>query len=376
MSDLKPLVLSIDDNHANQALIKQGLGDDYQVYFELNAQDGLVRAIETAPDIILLDVNLPDIDGFEVCKNIRLQEELKETPVLFISALTSLEDRLHGYKVGGDDYICKPINIDELHSKIEVNLANKQKKNALKEQLKYASETAMTAMTTNGETGQVLNYIVDSYQSETCEDLAILTFTFLQSFGLNSCIQLRTHQGRHNYSCKGQLKPLEIELLTQAEFSDRIIHLGNKSIFNTAHVSLLIKNMPIENQDLYGRLNDHIAIALKGSNEWVATYRLKECENSTREVKVSNSISLLRDELRDIDISFSNYGHEIRHLVDNLIIELEQDMIAVGLTEDQEERLLSIIKDNRTRIEDLQDMSDEMERRLLRLENSFIEATH
>ncbi len=376
MSDAKPRILSIDDNHANQALIKQGLGDNYQVVFGLNGQDGITQAIEWVPDIVLLDVNLPDMDGFEVCKKMRTQPELQEVPVLFISALTSLEDRLHGYKVGGDDYICKPINIDELHSKIDVNLTNKQKTTSLQAQLQSVSETAMTAMTTNGETGQVLNFIVDTYQCSRCEELALLTFRFLQGFGLNSCIQLRAHQGRYNYSCKGRLKPLEVELLTQAEYADRIVHFGNKSIFNMSHVSLLIKNMPVDNEELYGRLNDHIAIALKGINEWVNTYRLKESECVSREVKVTHSLSLLRDELRDIDISFSNFGHEMRHLVDNLIVELEQDMIAVGLTEAQEERLLAIIKENRTRIEDIQDLSDEMEQRLLRLENSFIEATH
>ena len=376
MSEQKPRVLSIDDNHANQALIGQGFGSKYQIDFEMNAEEGISRAIETLPDLILLDVNLPDIDGFEVCKKIRLIDELKTVPVLFISALTSLDDRLQGYKAGGDDYICKPINIDELRLKIEVNLASKQKASSLQAQLKSASETAMTAMTTNGETGLVLNYIIDSYQCGTCEELAVLTFNYLNSFGLNSCTQFRTQQGRHNYSCKGQLKPLEVELLTEAEYSDRIVHFGNKSIFNTAHASLLIKNMPVDNQDLYGRINDHIAIALKGTNEWVNTYRLKECEASSREEKVSNSISLLRDELRDIDISFNNYGHEMKQLVDNLIVELEQDMIAVGLTEGQEERLIGIIKDNRNRIDDMQDLSDEMEQRLLRLENSFIEATH
>ncbi len=376
MSNAKPQLLSIDDNQANQALIRQGFGNKYQIDFEMNAEDGIARAVDTVPELILLDVNLPDIDGFEVCKQIRLKDDLKSVPVLFISALTSLGDRLQGYKAGGDDYICKPINIDELHSKIEVNLANKQKANSLQAQLKSASETAMTAMTTNGETGLVLNYIIDSYQCGTCEELAVLTFNYLNSFGLNSCIQLRTQQGRHNYSCKGQLKPLEVELLTEAEYSDRIVHFGNKSIFNTSNASLLIKNMPTDNQDLYGRLNDHIAIALKGTNEWVNTYRLKESEASSREVKVSNSISLLRDELRDIDISFNNYGNEMKQLVDSLIVELEQDMIAVGLTDTQEERLMGIIKDNRNRIDDMQDLSDEMEQRLLRLENSFIEATH
>ena len=70
MGNSKPRLLSIDDNQANQALIKQGLGNKYQIDFEMNAEDGIARAVDTIPELILLDVNLPDIDGFEACKQL------------------------------------------------------------------------------------------------------------------------------------------------------------------------------------------------------------------------------------------------------------------------------------------------------------------
>ncbi|NIR93339.1 MAG: response regulator transcription factor, partial [Gammaproteobacteria bacterium] len=71
------------------------------------------------PDIILLDIMLPGIDGYEVCKNIKADGEFHNTPIVMLSAKTSLDDRLKGYEVGADDYFTKPFDHDELVAKLD-----------------------------------------------------------------------------------------------------------------------------------------------------------------------------------------------------------------------------------------------------------------
>lgn len=72
------------------------------------------------PDLIIVDIIMPDIDGYEFCKWVRSQPRLKMVPVIFVTALTSLEDKLTGLRVGGDDYITKPFEMKELLARAQV----------------------------------------------------------------------------------------------------------------------------------------------------------------------------------------------------------------------------------------------------------------
>ncbi len=116
----KSKILAIDDNGVNTMILKELLDDDYNIKIANSGHEGLEMASQIRPDIILLDIMMPEIDGFEVCRKIRQNPELKYTKIIFVSAKTVLEDRLKGYEAGGDDYITKPFNNDELLAKVRV----------------------------------------------------------------------------------------------------------------------------------------------------------------------------------------------------------------------------------------------------------------
>lgn len=90
-------------------------------YETLTALDGAsaIRMAQRQPDIILLDVNLPDMDGFEVCKRIR---EGVSCPILFLTARIEDSDKIHGFAVGGDDYVVKPFSLEELGARVAAHL--------------------------------------------------------------------------------------------------------------------------------------------------------------------------------------------------------------------------------------------------------------
>ena len=115
-------ILAVDDDHANLNIISEILSDDYSVKTALSGEEALRLVKSFLPDLVLLDIMMPGIDGYEVCKKLRADAQLANTKILFLSAKELLEDRLFGYGVGGDDYITKPFDEEELLAKIKVFL--------------------------------------------------------------------------------------------------------------------------------------------------------------------------------------------------------------------------------------------------------------
>jgi len=113
-------LLVVEDNASLLESIVQILREEFEVDTALNGEDGLFLALQNIYDAILLDVMMPEMDGFEVIQKIR--DEKIETPVLFLTARDSLEDRVKGLDFGGDDYIVKPFQAPELKARIRALL--------------------------------------------------------------------------------------------------------------------------------------------------------------------------------------------------------------------------------------------------------------
>lgn len=127
-------ILIVDDNTNNLGVLYRYLDD---VGFEvLVSQDG-ERAIRLAhqqrPDVVLLDIMLPGIDGFETCRELKKSDETSDIPVIFISALTDIEDKVRGFEAGGVDYITKPFNQEEVLARINAHVTIKRQREQLDE---------------------------------------------------------------------------------------------------------------------------------------------------------------------------------------------------------------------------------------------------
>ncbi|MCY9005137.1 response regulator transcription factor [Peribacillus frigoritolerans] len=113
-------ILVVEDNVSLLESIRQILTDEYEVDTADNGEDGLFMAQQSIYDIIILDVMLPGIDGFEIVRKIR--EAKIDTSVLFLTAKDALEDRVRGLEMGGDDYLVKPFQAPELKARIRALL--------------------------------------------------------------------------------------------------------------------------------------------------------------------------------------------------------------------------------------------------------------
>ncbi len=117
---LQSRILIVDDHPTNVNVLKKIFGAEYQVATAESGDEALLQAHDCQPDIILLDVMMPGMDGYETCRRLRASPDLTHTKILMVSAKARLEERLRGYEAGADDYITKPFDQHELRAKVHV----------------------------------------------------------------------------------------------------------------------------------------------------------------------------------------------------------------------------------------------------------------
>jgi phosphoserine phosphatase RsbU/P len=116
-------ILAVDDTAANLQVLSGMLKDrGYKVRPVPSGKLALLAARRDPPDLILLDINMPEMNGYEVCEHLKADDRLKGIPVIFISALTEQLDKVKAFSMGGVDYLTKPFQMEELHARVETHL--------------------------------------------------------------------------------------------------------------------------------------------------------------------------------------------------------------------------------------------------------------
>lgn len=162
-TDRTQSILIIDDNPTNLGVIAEYLEDyDFEIMVARSGESGLSKAEFAKPDIILLDVLMPGIDGFETCRRLKANDITRSIPVIFMTALTDVEDKVRGFQAGGVDYITKPIQQAEVLARIKTQLAlqdlqrDLQAKNQqLQQEIKERQQAETALKKAHGEISQL-----------------------------------------------------------------------------------------------------------------------------------------------------------------------------------------------------------------------------
>lgn len=108
-------ILVIEDDYLVARTIERSLkGDEFHVTLASRGEKGIFIARQSRPHLVILDIVMPDMDGYQVCQAMRADPQLAHVPILFLTARVKPHDRIAGFKAGADDYLCKPFNVDEL----------------------------------------------------------------------------------------------------------------------------------------------------------------------------------------------------------------------------------------------------------------------
>jgi phosphoserine phosphatase RsbU/P len=117
-------ILLVDDNPANLRLLSQILAErGHRVRAVTSGPRALASARMHAPDLVLLDIRMPDMDGYQVCRQLKAEPATTDVPILFISALDDIHDKVEAFSAGGQDYITKPFQVEEVVARVETHLS-------------------------------------------------------------------------------------------------------------------------------------------------------------------------------------------------------------------------------------------------------------
>lgn len=141
----KKLVLIIDDNVTNLKVAIEHLKmHGLEIIIARSGESGLERAEFAQPDLILLDVQMPGIDGFETCRRLKVNKRTADIPVIFMTALTDTEDKVRGFVAGGVDYVTKPIQAEEVWARVNTHLTIRTLQQEMTERISELDAFAQT----------------------------------------------------------------------------------------------------------------------------------------------------------------------------------------------------------------------------------------
>ena len=126
-------ILIVDDVKANVDMLVEALHDEYKLSVALDGGNALRQAEKNPPDLVLLDIVMPGIDGYEVCRRLRESEQTREIPIMFLSSLEDVQDKARGFEMGGNDYLTKPFEMLEVKARVRSLLKAKAYADAVRE---------------------------------------------------------------------------------------------------------------------------------------------------------------------------------------------------------------------------------------------------
>jgi len=350
-------ILIIDDDNFTRKLFVRYLTEGNETLLAEDGPIGLEKAAQEQPDIIILDVEMPGMNGYEVCDRLKNDIKTAHIPIIFVSGRDSLTERMQGYEVGGDDYIVKPFEPETLLAKVKVFGKHYQDKSELKDQCETAQKTAQIAMTGSSELGLAMQFVESSYSIYNYADLANSMFAVTSRLNLNCTLMVATNDGFEYFSSAGAVTPLEEQLLSLMCQEKRIYDFGFRTIINYSNVSLLVKNMPVGNIEDYGRIKDLLPTILSAVNGKIFSLNT-EYALVKQSQELSTTMESVKDALLNMTNSLKQNQKKGLEILNEMLLDLNSHLPNMGLEEDQEQYILKCVEsaiDNSDSVTDADD---------------------
>ena len=341
--DSTPIIMVVQESDINARVITSILGKSFRVINVNSGSACLQQVPDVKPTTIFMDVNLPELSGFETCRALKGDPATCKIPVIFISEENSVQEKMLGYDAGGDDFLGVPFHPPELLAKAKISIDHStqlhelaDKVCSLEAQADNASKVAFAAMRSNSDLGVINLFMRNSYTAKDFYELSSLLFQSLEQWGLATTVQFRGCHQVVNLSEAEYVPPLEEELLSVLINHGRIVEFGSRAVFNFEHVSLLVKNLP-DDAEQVGLLRDSIATLMESVEAKVNSMH--------REYILRNERDKHLNTLRRIQGGFKHHEQLAMSILDNLTTEMQQLFNSLGLSEEEEKQFDSLLSD-------------------------------
>lgn len=363
-------VFVVDDDPLIIDVLQSILEADCTVETFASAEACQARLADRQPEMFLLDVSLPGMDGYTFCRQLKDDPLFSRIPLTFISSHDTIEARITGYDAGGEDFIVKPFEPEEVLRKLKVAQHIVQNQGSLSEQIDAAEHLTSLIMASMDETGILLQFMSKLIAWETTREVADGLLELLQRYRLDGVVQTRVGDVTQTISDTGIDMPLEVSVINHARDLGRIFEFKKRSVHNFEHVTLMINNLPIGDPDYCGRLRDHLSVAAQS-----ADFRLKaiETEEANRRSQAGILLALesVTDTLNALRIAHEHDSTESAALMFELQETLANSFFRLGLSENQELFIQNLVGDFMQSMTELQNRRVETQTTLKKLSSNL-----
>jgi CheY-like chemotaxis protein len=345
--DGKFSIFVVDDDPVIQTLLASVLSKDESCAVEVfpSSEACLSRLDTQTPDMFLLDVFLPRLDGFALCRKLRERDVTRGVPVTFISSYDSEEDRLSGYEAGGDDFVVKPFSTDELLLKVAVARRLVEERANLK---KKASETEMKVFQILSNTGespallQIMGELVDCHR---IEDVADAVLRYLGNLKLSGVVQSRGADHSYTVSPEGHNRPLEVSVISHVKEMGRVFEFRKRAIVNYPSISVMVNDMPLNDATLCEQIRERLSIVVGMAASRIESIEaVAACQRRQHEAgEALNSIQRLMQELEGLHKKAHDDAANIICLLQENFV---RAFVKLGLTAEQEDSIDRLVKES------------------------------
>lgn len=351
----------VDDEQTGTVILDEYLRKDYEIFTYDSGKSFISDISQNVPDIILLDIAMPEMNGYEVCKWVKNHDLYSGIPIIFVSAKDMLDERLKGYESGGDDFITKPLVFEELKKKIDVLLAGVEEYKSLKSDYESAFNTAMQAMSSAGELGVVMGFLDKVILCKNYDEFVNELFVATEFLGLNCTVQIRLYDDEINLTHDGQSRPLEAELLSRIKNKGRFFDAGSRTFVNFERISLLVKNMPIDEPDRYGRIKDNLPPLLNGANARICAMEIeRDIEN--KRLAMRRAIEDTHSAIEEANEEVMRLKEENNRTMEDLIKEMDAELMFFDLLPEKEAQMHNLLENSRKHVVESYDKGMELEK--------------
>ena len=351
-------VFVVDDDKTTRLLLSSMLASKYLVEAFDSAESCLERLAQKLPNLLLLDVGLPGMDGYELCRTIKALPECHDIPVVFLSGHDSPDDIMAGYGAGGQDYVVKPFEMVGLSLKIENLRRIGQDKKSLQEQVKGSDELATLVLANLDEYAVLIKFLRSLNECNNYQETVEAILRSLAAFHLEGAVQIRLRAFEKTFSKAGENWPLEIAVMNHIRSLERIFEFRTRCAYNFDHITILVTNMPVADADLCGRIRDHLAIAAESAEaKLMALQSFSDNANMRGEIHgLLSAIGQTMDSCKQQNDEAKRRGATYKSsILDDLIASFAH----LGMLRQQEEEILEMVRDRSNNLTDLYDVSEE-----------------
>ena len=330
-------VLVVDDNPTVRALHRSLLAGQYDVLTATSGEEALAMCREHLPDLVLLDIEMPGIDGTEVCSQLRAWSNV---PIIFATSDETLEQHMRAYDAGGNDIIIKPVSREIVLRKVSLAIRQRRTEAELAEQNQSLQRMAMSFLSTMGQSGALLNFMRASVGCRTHADLAKKLLDTTGDLGLQCSIMIRHDDGPTVITPHGDASPIEQSIFEQAVSMGRLFQFRRRLVVNYDRVSIIVANMPDEASegDEAGRTRDNVAILAETAEalcENVDMRRESMARAEQLQIALGQATRAIEDLQSDHMAAMGDVGLLLQQLEDKVGVSLGW----LGATVPQEERV-------------------------------------